>query len=151
MCTWPHPTGWSAAMNKLKKEERRDKWRFDMQRELRFKLLEAAATVSSGIGRTMNVSSGGVLFVSEHQVRLGALIEISIGWPVLLNDDTPVRLVAFGRVVRSEGFATACTIDKYDFRTQANVKNPIPIRNDAGLLRWAEGLREKPFERRASA
>jgi hypothetical protein len=122
-----------------------------MQREVRYKLLESETVVTSGVGRTVDMSSNGVMFVSEHQLRPGALIELSIAWPVLLNEDTPVRLIAFGRVMRSGGFATACTIDKYEFRTQAKVRNPIPIRNDAGLLRWAEGLRAKPLERRASA
>jgi hypothetical protein len=137
---------------KQEQTDRRGKWRFDLQRELRYKLLESEASVSAGVGRTMDISSSGVLFVAEHPLRPGALVEISISWPVLLNEDTPVRLIAFGRVVRSSGFATACTIDKYDFRTQAKVRNPIPIRNDASLLKWAEAIRAKPpLVRRASA
>lgn len=138
-------------MKTEKPVERRGKLRFAMQRELRYKLLDAEETVSSGVGRTVDVSSGGVLFLGEKSLRLGALIELSVSWPVLLNEDTPVRLIAFGRVVRSKGFATACTVDKYEFRTQARVKNPIPIRNDFKLLRWAEAVRAKPVERRASA
>jgi hypothetical protein len=123
-----------------------------MQRELRYRLLEAEATVSSGVGRTMDISSNGVLFMAEHALRAGALVELSISWPVLLNEDTPVRLTTFGRVIRSSGFATACTIDKYDFRTQARARNPIPIRDDARLLKWAEAVRAKPaLVSRASA
>jgi hypothetical protein len=131
--------------------ERRGKLRFAIERDVRYKLLDSEETVSSGVGRTIDISSGGVLFLGEKTLRVGALIELSVSWPVLLNEDTPVRMIAFGRVVRNMGFVTACTIDKYEFRTQARVKNPIPIRHDTKLLRWAEAMRAKPLERRASA
>ncbi len=101
----------------------------------------------------MDMSSSGVAFLGQHPARPGQLIELSISWPVLLNDTCPMRLIVFGRVVRCMGFRTACTVDKYEFRTQARMvrESPIPIRNDSALFRWAEAVRLKEMEARASA
>ena len=138
----------------LECKDRRKRARFPLERELRYKLLEDNATVCAGVGRTIDISSNGVSFLGEHGLAPGAFVELSIGWPVLLNDECPMRLIVFGRVIRSTGFTTACSIDKYEFRTQARSarENPIPIRNDATTLRrWAETVRGKLMEARATA
>lgn len=136
-----------------KENDRRKKFRFQMERELRYKLLENDTTVATGAGRSVDISSNGVSFLGQHPATPGNLIELSISWPVLLNDTCPMRLIVFGRVVRNLGFRTACTVDKYEFRTQARTarESPIPIRNDGALLRWAEAVRTKEIEARASA
>ena len=140
-------------MPQKKENDRRKKFRFQMERELRYKLLENDATVASGTGRTVDISSNGVSYLGQHAAVPGTLIELSISWPVLLDDVCPMRLIIFGRVVRNVGFRTACTVDKYEFRTQARTvrETPIPIRNDGALLRWAEAVRIKQMDARASA
>jgi hypothetical protein len=60
-----------------------------------------------------------------------------------------MRLIAFGRVLRSEGGLTACTIDKYEFRTQGRIAlvKPLPLtRNDSMLQRWASGIRKESMK-----
>jgi hypothetical protein len=139
-------------MKKVKDvDEHRGKCRFNMERELRFKLLQGDMIVAQGSGQTVDMSSSGVAFITQQCLAEGALVELAISWPVLLGDSCPMRLIVFGRVVRSNGFLSACSIDKYEFRTQARrpMENPIPIRNDAMLRRWAEAVRGKPTEIRA--
>jgi hypothetical protein len=41
-----------------------------------------------------------------------------VSWPVLLNQSCPLKLVASGRVVRSDQNCTAIRMDRYEFRTQ---------------------------------
>ena len=119
--------------------ERRDKVRFPMQRELRYKLLEGDNIIGSGTGNTCNMSSGGVAFTTERPMATGVFIELSISWPVLLEDRCPMRLIVFGRVVRSGAYRTACTVDKYEFRTQGRtLQFAAPVRNDCMLQRWAK-------------
>lgn len=120
---------------------RRGKLRFPMQRDLRYKLLKDGATVESGAGQTVDIGSGGVGFEIERPLPPGSFIELSISWPVLLGDTCPMRLIVFGRIVRSEGGKSACTIDKYEFRTQARVVYPRTSRTDTMLQRWADGVR----------
>lgn len=122
---------------------RRNKIRFPMQRDLRYKLLKDGATVESGTGLTVDIGSGGVGFEVGRDVPAGNFIELSISWPVLLEDACPMRLIVFGRVVRSENGRAACTIDKYEFRTQARVVHSMPQRTDTMLQRWADTVRRE--------
>jgi len=127
--------------------ERRKKARFPMNREMRYKLLEGDAIVDLGVGTTLDMGSGGMAFLTEHELSAGSFIELSISWPVLLEDSCPMRLIVFGRVVRSVGRLTACTVDKYEFRTQARVVRPIaPVRNDSMLQRWADNIRKESLK-----
>ncbi len=124
-------------------EERRGKYRFPMQRELRYKLLKDGATVEAGVGETVDIGSGGVSFQTSRDLPAGNFIELSISWPVLLEDNCPMRLIVFGRVVRTDGNKCACTIDKYEFRTQSRVVHPMTSRTDTMLQRWADGVRRE--------
>ena len=127
--------------------ERRKKSRFPINRELRYKVLEGDTIVEFGTGTTLDMGSGGMAFVTEHQLMVGAFIELSISWPVLLEDSCPMRLIVFGRVVRSTGRQTACTVDKYEFRTQARTLRQIaPVRNDSMLQRWADNIRKESLK-----
>ena len=87
--------------------ERRKKARFPINRELRYKVLEGNTIVEFGVGTTLDMGSGGMAFVTAHQLPLGSFIELSISWPVLLEDSCPMRLIVFGRVVRSAGRPSA--------------------------------------------
>ncbi|MCD6029869.1 MAG: type pilus assembly PilZ [Thermomicrobiales bacterium] len=134
-----------ATMQKLKADqenERRGKFRFPMRRELRYKLLKDGSIAESGAGETVDMGSGGVGFSIERELPVGAFIELSISWPVLLDQSCPMRLNVFGRVVRNDSGMCACTIDKYEFRTQSRAFQPSPVRNDSRLQRWADAVRK---------
>src|SRR5262249_7624884 len=114
--------------------DRRAKFRFPIHRELRYKLLHDDAVVETGIGDTSNIGSGGVAFRTERTLEVDAVIELSISWPILLDETCPMRLIAFGRVLRSGAGMTACTIDKYEFRTQGRTLQAVPITRGNGML-----------------
>jgi hypothetical protein len=117
--------------------DRRSKHRFTLQRELRFKVLENDRIVEMGTAQTIDISSGGVAF-EAGSLKNGALVELSISWPVLLDETCLMRLIVFGRVVRAGKRSAACTIDRYEFRTQARVCQPQPTaRLNGTLRRWA--------------
>ena len=133
-------------MRIVKKDEkdRRTKYRFPIHRELRYKLLDEQTVAETGLGNTINIGSGGVAFRTDRDLKVSALIEISISWPMLLDDSCPMRLVVFGRVLRSNQGVAACSIDKYEFRTQSRTVFAVaPPRNDSMLQRWADGLRKE--------
>lgn len=138
-----------------KRLDRRTKYRFPIHRELRYKLLEDGVLVGAGTGQSVNMGSGGVAIAIDRELKPGAFIELSISWPVLLDDNCPMRFIVFGRVLRSLGRKSACTIDKYEFRTQARTLQPAPaVRHDSMLERWAYTMRKeavKPREATASA
>jgi PilZ domain len=123
--------------------ERRKKARFQMNRELRYKVVENGLIVQSGMGTTLDVGSGGVAFLIEHELQTGACVELSISWPVLLHDTCPIRLIVIGRVVRSTSCVSACRVDRYEFRTQARAVRPIvPMQTNVMLQRMAANVRK---------
>ena len=99
-------------------ERRRDR-RYEIRLDMRWKLVRRRRVLDSGEGRTLDVSSGGISFETEKQLPLGAPVELSISWPVLLHNVAPLQLSVVGRVVRSHGGVTAIQMSQHEFRTLA--------------------------------
>ncbi len=100
--------------------DRRASDRFPIEREVRYKVLSKRSADEAGSGRTVNMSSSGVLFTSQHFLIPGKRVEVSISWPAQLNNTTNLKLVARGRVVRCEDGQAALEIQQYEFRTQGS-------------------------------
>src|SRR3981081_569419 len=47
----------------------------------------------TGVGQAVNVSSGGVLVFSRHELSLGEQVELRIEWPSPLEGWIPLQLV----------------------------------------------------------
>ena len=103
----------------LPSSERRRSSRFPIEREIRYKTLNQRAELLAGMGKTLNISSSGVLFTSEHDMPLGTRLEVSISWPAQLNERCLLNLVARGRVTRHSKGQLALQIQQYEFRTQS--------------------------------
>ena len=99
--------------------DRRHSDRFPIEREVRFRVLNKRGGEEAGEGKTLNISSSGVLFTSEHLLLPGRRLELAISWPVQLNNQVALKLVARGRVVRFEEGRAAIEIQQYEFRTQS--------------------------------
>jgi len=65
----------------------------------------------------VNLSSGGILVASQQHVVDGALVEMSIEWPFVLNGRIPLQLMTVGRVLRRGTSRFAATFERYEFRT----------------------------------
>lgn len=98
--------------------ERRTKRRFQIEQEVRYKMLYGQRIAETGVGKTVNISSGGVWFSTETMLTTGMPVELSMTWPVLLNDSCPMKLMIYGCVVRSNERGAAVAIERYEFRTQ---------------------------------
>lgn len=99
--------------------ERRLTSRFPLQQEVRYRLIQARAGSRRGVGRTVDVSSGGILFTTSERLPTGRIVEVAMHWPAQLNGTCPLQFVARGRVVRSDGRTAAVRIQRYEFRTRA--------------------------------
>ena len=100
--------------------ERRSKRRFQIEQEVRYKMLYGQRIAETGAGRTINISSGGVWFTTENMLTIGMPVELSMNWPVLLNDSCPMKLMIYGCVIRSNEEGAAVAIERYEFRTQGS-------------------------------
>lgn len=100
--------------------ERRAKKRFQIEQEVRYKMLYGQRIAETGVGKTVNVSSGGVFFTTENTLTAGMPVELSMSWPVLLNDSCPMKLMIYGCVIRCSEKGAAVAIERYEFRTQGS-------------------------------
>jgi hypothetical protein len=72
-----------------------------------------------GEGRTVNMSSCGLLIASEEApVPAGARLQLAVDWPFLLHGTTPLQLVVSCRVTRCQPEEFAVSLDQYLFRTK---------------------------------
>ncbi len=107
----------SASESTRTANDRRAADRFPIEREVRFKILSKKTGDEAGIGKTVNISSNGILFTTDKLLIPGRRLEISVSWPAQLNDKCSLKLVAQGRVVRFEQGRAAMEIQKHEFRT----------------------------------
>lgn len=109
--------------------DRRHSDRFPIEREVRYRVLNKRGGDEAGDGKTINISSSGVLFTSEHMLLPGKRLELSISWPAQLNSKCALRLVARGRVTRFEPGRAAIEIQQYEFRTATNPAGESQLMN----------------------
>jgi hypothetical protein len=97
--------------------ERRKSRRFPIRCKLQFKMLSKRSAILGGNGETVNISSSGLLFTSDCDPPVGSRVELSIDWPVQLNEKCLLKLVAQGRIIRHESNKFAVKISSHEFRT----------------------------------
>src|ERR1051325_9434751 len=105
-------------MQNTKRGERRLSGRFPICQEVVYTLLDGKARLERCAGKTVDMSSGGILFTTAEALHPGKRLEVSVNWPARLDGTCRLKLVALGRVVRSEHDRAAIAIEHYEFRTQ---------------------------------
>lgn len=98
--------------------ERRRNSRFPIIQDLRYRLIGGRGGTIWGAGKTLDISSNGILFTAETPLPLGKKLELAVSWPAQLDGKCPMKLVARGRVIRCKGNDVAVEIEKYEFRTR---------------------------------
>jgi hypothetical protein len=112
-------------------EENRRVARYSLELTLRFKISHRRKIVVSGTGRTVDMSSSGLLVVTDQYLEPGMQVELSIDWPVRLHGETALQLVVFGMVVRVAGSQAGIRMKRCDFHTRGTaVERPA----DCGML-----------------
>ena len=107
--------------------ERRYKTRFPFALDVRYRTLSESPKLT-GIGHTINMSRSGLLIESEHELPVGARVEVTVDWPVPLNEQVGLQLVTVGRVGRSIGSNFVLLFRQYEFRT---MKRKPPSRSNS--------------------
>lgn len=107
--------------------ERRAGRRYEIKLDMRWTLVHRGRRLESGSGITVDLSSGGILFASERELPIRSHVELSIAWPILLNQTKRLQLVVKGYVVRVVHRQVAIRIDHHEFRLRsiaASLKRP---------------------------
>lgn len=101
--------------------DRRAAKRLEIERDVQYRVLTRKEGEPEGNGKTLNMSSSGVLFSTDQTLLPGRRLELAISWPAQLDNKCALKLVARGRVVRFEGNAAALEIMQHEFRTKKSV------------------------------
>lgn len=104
--------------------ERRSTARMPIESEVSFRTGAREQSVEVQ-GKTVNISSSGVLFTTTRGLTPGRRLEVAIDWPVDLDGKCALRLVARGRIVRCEGDRVALEILQHEFRTRSRARSMV--------------------------
>lgn len=96
--------------------ERRQSKRFPICLELSYKTLNQRSDIRTGKGNTIDISSSGMLITSDHEFPVDERLEVTIYWPVQLDNRCSLSLVARCRVKRCEKGQLALAIEHHEFR-----------------------------------
>jgi PilZ domain-containing protein len=100
--------------------ERRKSRRFLIELDLRYKVVSRWSEIlMGGAGKTLNISSSGVLFTSDYELPIDTRVEVSIRWPVELNEQCGLNLVGRGPIIRHRNGQLALRFRQWEFRTTA--------------------------------
>ena len=83
---------------------------------MKYSLVSSGGCVRVGRGRTINLSSGGVLFEADVALPLNVSIGLSIPWPLRNGHQIQLELHVTGETVRVEGSRVAAKFDHSIFR-----------------------------------
>jgi|HubBroStandDraft_4_1064222.scaffolds.fasta_scaffold107403_2 hypothetical protein len=99
--------------------DRRSKSRFPLRLSVRYRMVTGGPS-AIGTGRTVNMSSGGLLIAADDQpsLRAGTRLQLTVDWPFLLHGITPLQLFVSCRVTRWRPQEFAVKLDQYQFKTK---------------------------------
>ena len=100
-------------------QEHRSNPRYSINVEVSYELIVRGEVVETGHGRTVNISTGGVLFECQRPPAPEMGIRLSIAWPPPSGDAVGLTLRVSGRTIRVQENCIAVRIERYEFRTRA--------------------------------
>ena len=115
---------------------RRDDRRYALRLAVKWKLIRRRRVLDSGVGQTIDLSSGGILFHAGREMAEGLNVELSITWPVMLHQVAPLQLVAAGRIVRATAADVAIVMTTHEFRTAGGAADQRGVEAKPILLRF---------------
>jgi len=86
--------------------------------EVRYSVVGHREAAENGSSRTIDMSSSGLSFAADTPLSIGQTLDMSIDWPVRLDRDVQIQLVASGVVVWTSGTKTALRLQRHEFRTR---------------------------------
>jgi hypothetical protein len=97
--------------------DRRADRRYPIALRLQYKLIAKGGVQCLGSGRTINISSRGVLFESDDAMPTSGQIELVLNWPFALQGVCALKLIMRGRILRTQEKTVALKTVFREFRT----------------------------------
>lgn len=97
--------------------DRRSDHRYPIALQLQYKLIGKGQIQRLGFGRTVNISSHGVLFELDDVVPASGQMELALHWPFMLQGSCGLKLVMRGNILRTDEKTIALKTEFHEFRT----------------------------------
>ena len=94
--------------------------RFPFDLPLRYEVGDGLEKVE-GVGRTIDISKGGIRFNADQPQTVGSNMKLYITWPAPV-DGLAVQLYAAGEIVRSDKREAVLRISHHEFRTKSKAE-----------------------------
>lgn len=107
--------------------ERRASERFSIDRRIRYRVVSRGRAGVSGNGKTVNMSSVGILIATDHTLSRGWRMEVEVEGPFQVDGQVFSKLVVTGTIVRTETSPVplaALKISSHEFRTIRDRPDP---------------------------
>src|SRR6266702_4199379 len=96
--------------------DRRSNHRYPINVPLEYRVVLGNGAATTGVARTVNLSTGGVLFEGMDTLPAGFPIQLSMEWPSQLGKAIGMKLHGSGITVRSLADYTAVALHQHEFR-----------------------------------
>lgn len=123
------------AMPRSDSTDRRADRRYPIVLQLQYTLRRKTRACYVGLGRTLNISSHGILFETDERIPGTGEMELAVNWPFLLQDSCRLRLIVRGRVLRTHDKTVALKVECHEFRTAGRA-----LQERAVGKHWGVGL-----------
>jgi hypothetical protein len=104
--------------------DRRSKVRFPVSLPFFYRTVDR--TLRCGLGRVLNISSGGVLAACRDQLDINTNLELTIEWPVRIDGGIPLHLIMVGSVVRCDMSTFAVASSQLRLRPVGRSRVAVP-------------------------
>lgn len=101
-------------------DDRRRRRRIPLSTSVHYQIIGDGDPGPAGTGRTINISSCGILFTTSQELKLGDRIAVFVDWPVKRGPRQRIELATLARVARRDKEAAAVEILQFDFRKVAS-------------------------------
>ena len=99
-------------------EPRRARRSFPIRQDVRYQCVKGTRIVLVGIGKSLEISSREIRFTTQHPLKRGQKMRLSLDWPAMLDNTCRMKLEISGWVISSEPAQASLKIERYEFRTR---------------------------------
>ena len=108
------------------RRNRRAANRYGLDLHFDYRVFGRDGSIQEGWGRTLNMSSGGLLVAPDQPICKGRTIEITVQLSAQFRDAPGPRLLVLGHVLRSDATGAAIRILRHGFIHVSSRKLPVP-------------------------
>ena len=117
--------------------ERRSHQRYPITFDVEYQVPGGNGVRLMGFGRTINISSRGVLLEISDPLPNRCRIQLSIKWPFFLGGSIPLKLAMYGEIVRVAGNTIAVRATGHTIHTAGSRNATCVVNNE---LMWPPSL-----------